>query len=79
MVSSVNNENLAKLKILSDKICLMEKNLNDEDDKKKSFEEIKEIFKNETQKINLAKTKREMFNCYETIYNSIKIILNKHI
>lgn len=76
MYSHVSNENLDKLKQLSEKICASEF----EAEKKEStntilVEEIKKTIDLETAIIDGQKTNDEKLNCYERMFQHLKIIL----
>lgn len=76
MYSQVSNENLNKLKELSEKICANEF----ESEKKESnntilVEEIKKTIDLETAIIDEQKTNDDKLNCYEKMFQHLKIML----
>ena len=76
MYSNQPNENLNKLKELSEKICANEL----EDKKKESsssilVEEIKKTIDLDTVIINEQKTNDDKLNCYEKMFQHLKIML----
>jgi hypothetical protein len=73
----VYNDNLAKLKDLTEKICLIQEENNLNCDCKALITEINNIIDIETKTINVLKTKNEKFNCYQRMFESITNLIKK--
>ena len=77
MVSKVVNENMVKLKELTDRICAEEATDINETDYKIAVEEINNVFTSEIHNIEDSQNKEKKLKCYENICSNIQIILNK--
>ena len=76
MYSSVSNENLSKLKELSEKICANElAGEKKETNNTVLVEEIKKTIDLETAIIDEQKTNDDKLNCYEKMFQHLKIML----
>lgn len=60
-----HNENLIKLKELTEKICLTQEENNCSGDCKNMIKELKQIIEFQLTNLKEAKTKKEKYNCYE--------------
>ncbi len=77
MYTNVSNDNLAKLKELSDKICANEVSaIIKEDDSFVLVEEIKKTIDTEYKVINDEDNKEEKLNCYEKMFQKLQIMIN---
>jgi hypothetical protein len=76
MVSKVPNENIKKLKELSDKLCDFS-NSSNENSSINIISEIKNIVEIENKNISSNNNKDEKIICYENMCSKIKIILNR--
>lgn len=59
------NENLLKLKELTEKICLTQEKNNCNGDCKNMIKELKQVIEIELDKLKEAKSHKEKYNCYE--------------
>jgi hypothetical protein len=71
------NENLVRLKELSDKICLLQDSKCKKCECKDIVLEIKNIIEIEVNNIAIAKTKNQKFNCYERMCFAITNLIKK--
>jgi len=77
MHNQVLNDNLIKLKELSDKICENEKKgFTLDSESIVAVEEIKKTIDLEVDNINTQPNKEEKLKCYEKMFQKVKIILN---
>lgn len=77
-VSTADNENLVKLRELTEKICLSEQEeFFDDYQNKKIIKEIKQTVESEIKNISEKKSEKEKLNCYEKLVSNLNIILNK--
>ena len=79
MVSAVYNENLLKLRELSDKICESELKtpINDSNEYKEVVHEITDLVQNVGNTIGVEKNKATKLKCYENMCEELKKILHK--
>jgi hypothetical protein len=79
MVSSnhYKNENLIKLKELSDKICETELSSGEDNSYKEVVDEITKLVENSDDEIQVHKTKDHKLKCYEGMCLELKKILTK--
>ena len=59
------NENLVKLKELTEKICLTQEQNNCNGDCKNMIKELKEVIELQLSNLKKANTKEEKYSCYE--------------
>lgn len=71
----VSNDNIIKLRELTDKICKGE--VNDDELFKQIIDEIKAVLDAEEDNLATIKSNTKKVKCYEDMCSKIKIILNK--
>jgi hypothetical protein len=77
MHASVSNQNLLKLKELSDKICLNEGNISIENAENANLvEEIEKTINSESSVLSNQSTTDEKLNCYEKMFQKLQIMIN---
>ena len=69
-MNNVPNENILKLRELTDKLCTMP------DETVGTMREIKSIIKENEEILKVTKSDRKKIKCYEVLFDKIKSILN---
>lgn len=73
-MKNVPNENILKLRELTDRIC---KTSPDENDYKRVVNELKQVIKEGKNEIDRSLTEEKKINCYETMCIAVMNIINK--
>jgi hypothetical protein len=69
-MNNVPNENILKLRELTDKLCTMP------DETFGTMREIKSVIKENEEILKVTKSDRKKIKCYEVLFDKIKSILN---
>jgi|688.fasta_scaffold988297_2 hypothetical protein len=69
-MNNVPNENILKLRELTDKLCTMP------DETVGTMREIKSVIKENEEILKVTKSDRKKIKCYEVLFDKIKSILN---
>jgi hypothetical protein len=73
-MKNVPNENILKLRELTDRICMASSN---ENDYKLIVDELKQVIKDGKIEIERSLTDEKKVNCYETMCMAVMNIINK--
>lgn len=77
VAKSFKNENILKLRELSNLMCSGSFDNKQEKKYKDVVEEIKEVLKSETEYLSSEKSRYKKMKCYENIYKKLEHVLNK--